>query len=180
MPIYFNHYFRHKLLEYISNNLGTRRKPKYNNEYILDIIWKINSTGICWNSVDSICHYTTAYKRFIFWTNNNVFKLTYEQIRDEYIKKQTYHNYKNLYIDTMTIKNRKGVECIGRCKKIKFKNGNKISLIVDEILMPVGLYITSGNIHDSKTISNTLDSINLSLIDKRIKINLMADKYYKL
>lgn len=178
MPVLLNYFFKQKILKYIYDNFKVKRTPKYSNEIILDIIWEINSTGICWNAVKSKCHFTTAYKRFVFWSKNNVFKNTYKIIRDEYIAKQKFHTYKNLYIDSMSIKNRKGSECIGSCKKFKFKNATNISIIVDENILPISIHTISGNTHDSSTIIDTIKNINFSLFDKRIKINMIADKGY--
>lgn len=178
MPVLLHHYFKYYLLNYISINLPSKRKLKYSNEYVFNYIWKVNVCGLCWNAIDCICHYTTIYKRFIYWSTNNIFQKVYLQIRDTYLKQQKHYIYKSLYIDTMSIKNWKGIDAIGRDNKFKFKNATKISYICDENSLPIAIYATKGSVHDSSTIIETINTINLSILDKRIKINLIADKGY--
>lgn len=174
-----NHfYYKYYFLDYVSKNIEIKRRPKYSNEYVFDQISRVNRNGICWNALECDCHFTTIYKRFIFWSTNNIFEKVYNLIRDEYLTKQRHSVYKNLYIDTMAIKNWKGIDCIGRCKKYKFKNATNISFICDANKMPIGIHVISGNTHDANTIIDTLNSINFDVLDKRLKIKLMADKGY--
>ena len=54
MPVIQNYYFKQYLLDYIASNLKVKRKPKYSNQYVLDIIWKVNACGICWSKMRCI------------------------------------------------------------------------------------------------------------------------------
>ena len=173
-----DYYYKYFFLDYVSKNIKTKRRPKYSNEYVFDQIIKVNKNGTCWNALECVCHFTTIYKRFIYWSTNNIFEKVYKLIRDEYLQKQKHYIYKHMYIDTMAIKNWKGIDCIGRSKKYKFKNATNISFISDNNKMPVGIHVISGNTHDANTITDTLDSINFGILDKRLKIKLMADKGY--
>ena len=50
-------------------------------------------------------------------------------------------------MDSTDVLNKKGIECIGKSKKLKFKNATKINIIVDNngIILAVKIYPANKN-----------------------------------
>ena len=71
----------------IKNNIiyKTGRKQKFYNDFYLSYIMRILFYGEKWETFDcKFCNGSTIRKRFVVWSNNNIFY-------DAYIK--MYHNY---------------------------------------------------------------------------------------
>ncbi len=103
---------------------------------------------------------TTIYKRFKEWTEFNVF----EKIWIDFIK--IYGSmkldecklwFKNEYIDSTMIRNLQGIDMIGRNYQDKF--GTKISVICDDLGIPLSSTFFTSNVHDMDTIDFSLSCI---------------------
>jgi len=72
------------------------------------------------------------------------------------------------------IKNINGSEYIGPNHYDRNKNGNKITIIVTNNGIPIGLSLAPSNIHDVNLVENTIDNIAIKIVGSRIG----ADKGY--
>lgn len=104
--------------------------------------------------------------------------------RHRYITHKQLHN---CYIDSTMIRNKQGVDCIGKNYSDKFKNGTKSSVIVTKNGIPIALSIVPANVHDinivEDTISNSIIKLNNTsigadkgYISKKLKDKLKIDK----
>ena len=87
-----------------------------------------------------------------------------------------------MFIDTTTIKNVGGVDCTGRNPTDRGRLGTKISVIIDESKIALSEPVAfPANVHDSKTIEKSLNSIPFKLNkDGRMIFRMAADKAYNL
>lgn len=170
------------ILENIQKYANNLRKPKYNNEFYLKHIIYVLKTGIQWNQLNVKCHYTTIYKKFIDWSNKGIFKISWEQLNNIYVTKklnQDHKWFKNLLIDSSMIKNYKGIDCIGKNHYDRNRKATKLSIICDQNKVPISVSFYGANIHDTKTIEESIKNINQNIfVDKRNTINIVGDKGY--
>ena len=163
----------------IKTNKTTNRGRKSlikDNEIFYNEIVKLNKEGKQWRDVKYLASYTVYFKKFKEWSNNNLFKEAYF-ILILYLTHHRYITYKqlnNCYIDSTMIRNKQGIECIGRNYSDKFKNGTKSSVISTENGIPLGLKIVPSNIHDINTVEDTIYNSIIKLNNKKIG----ADKGY--
>lgn len=61
------------------------------------------------------------------------------------------------------IRNKNGIDCIGKNYSDKFKNGTKESVIVTENGIPIALYCVPSNIHDINTVKETINNSIINL-----------------
>ena len=115
-------------------------------------------------------HYTTYHKKFIKWNNNDLFQNVFYII----IKLLKYENIlnndflKDLYIDSTMIKNIRGVEFLGSNHYDRNRNGNKVSIVVTKNGIPLGMSLSTSNIHDINLVENTLDDIKIKIVGSRL------------
>ena len=75
--------------------------------------------------------------------------------------------------------NKKGIECIGKSKKLKFKNATKIYIIVDNNGIILAVKIYPANKNDSTITKDTIDSMSIKTISSRkFPKYLIGDKGY--
>lgn len=178
LPAYFYNIFKSKMIQKkIINEIGNVGRPckqKINN--LLDGIFYSVKYGIPWNNLP--CNYgsgITIYKYFKKLKKLDVFKDVYKTVL-----KLCKIDYRKLSIDCTLIKNRYGVNCIGRNHYDRNRNATKISTIVDKNGIPLSTVFSSGNIHDVKLF---LETINNLPNDKPVPSNkkpqyILADKGY--
>ena len=182
----------HKLNKLLINSIKNRIKnsecykyfnftyhtQKYCLTDILTEIVFIMRTGLPWHFVTKI-KYKTVYKSFRRLCNFNIFKNTYIELLNTYIKRKPNKKLSMQYMDSTCITNKYGSECVGRNKYCKNKNITKISLITDSKGIPINVKINSGNNFDSEILCNQLNSF---LIDKNYLDNynnyILGDKGY--
>ena len=90
---------------------------KISNRVVLEYVFIVLSTGIPWETLQLIIkeniHYQTVYKRFDCMSKYGALRYAWTQITEIYVSsrlsKNAYH-FKNLYIDTTTIKNIAGTD----------------------------------------------------------------------
>ena len=171
-----------RLLKYINTNYPNKRKPKYSIQYYLQKIIYLTKNGVSWRALDTTTninnHYSSIYKKYKFWNNNNVFHDVWNDIINGY-KKKTLRKCKllNLFIDSTSIRNIKGHDMIGRNYADKNRYGTKISVICDSNKIPLSVSVYPANVHDTQTINGSIDNLNINH-KTPIKINLIGDKGY--
>ena len=146
---------------------------KHDDLHYLDTILYVLKTGIAWREIVSDTHFSTYHKKFMFWAKNKVFQNSYYAII-ALLHKSKKLCLKNLFIDTTMIKNIKGVETIGVNHYDRGRKGTKLSLIVTNKGIPLGISIDKSNIHDIHLVDPTLVDVKIKIIGSR----LIADKGY--
>ena len=169
-----------KLTKYIDCNFPNKRKSKYSNLYYVHNIFYILKTGCQWYNLKTKCHFTTIYKKFKYWSINEVFINFYNDNLNLYIKnRNSNQNYiKDLFIDSSHTKNICGIDNIGKNYYDRYRNSTKCHLIVDENKIPLAYTFTGGNIHDSTQTEVLVNKLSILNTDKRRSYNLIADKGY--
>lgn len=158
------------------NKRGAPCKITDNNIFYDEII-NVIKNGSSWNSIkNNKASYIVFYRKHIEWVNNKLYQQAYF-ITILYLKQHrfiTYKQIKNCYIDSSMIRNKNGVDCIGRNYSDKFKNGTKESVIVTQNGIPIALYNVPSNIHDINTVKETVKNSILNLNGS----NIGGDKGY--
>ena len=107
-----------------------------------------------------------------------------EEIISRYVHSRLSKNathFRHLYIDTTTVKNIGGVDCVGKNPTDRGRLGSKISAIVDDDKVSVSKPVPYGaNRADVATVEDTFNSITCNLMpDRRRVMKLAADKAYR-
>jgi hypothetical protein len=173
--------YKKTILCIANERLPYKRKPKYDNEYFLNMFIHVLDDGTSYNALERIFNYTSKYhykyinQVFNKWTKLNIFKDANDICVNKYISKNiNCHTTFETYIDTTNINNKYSRELInyGSNKKKKIC---KLSVISDKnILLQINLF--NGNVHDSKTTKIEINNL-INKISYR-KINICSDKGY--
>jgi transposase len=163
-----------ELIKFYVNKIPNKStKGRHNEkdiEHYIEIIYKVLRTGTQWKHINTPLHYTTYHKKFIKWNNNNLFQNVFYII----IKLLEHENIlnsdflKDLYIDSTMIKNIKGTEFLGMNHYDRNRKGNKVSIVVTKTGIPLGMCLSTSNIHDINLIEDTLDDIKIKIIGSRL------------
>ena len=124
-------------------------------DYLTEILYVLK-TGIAWRDIKSNINWNSIYKVFIKLNNHNIFKTSYTDLLNRYIKKGSNKKLKFVSTDTTFIPNKKGKDCMGYNKFYNRKNGTKISIIVDSKGIPLNIKCCGGNVHDCTILSKQL------------------------
>jgi transposase len=166
----------------------TKRRPKASNSFVLKHVVFVLHTGISWTALQEMtlptCGYSAIYKRFTEWKDKRIFENIWDDVIKSYGCKKLQEDkyaFKNNDIDSTMLRNLQGFKeetnVLGRNYQDKFKFGTKISVICDDNMIPISSVFFPSNIHDIKTIDNTLNAIPFSLtINNRFSFNLIGDK----
>ena len=78
------------------------------------------------------------------------------------------------------IRNKNGIDCIGRNYSDKFKNGTKQSVIVTENGIPISFILVPSNVHDINTVKDTIKNNIINLDKSKLvnELNIGGDKGY--
>ena len=157
-------------LNSISNKNNVGRPNKMNNKHYIDNILHVLKTGIQWKEIKSTLHYTTYHKKFISWNNNKVFQnVFYILIKLLKLKNKINEQViKDLYIDSTMIKNNRGIDLLGPNHYDRFRKGNKISIVVTNTGIPLGMTINKSNVHDINLVEDNLDDITIKIVNSRL------------
>ena len=164
------------------NNRGAPCKIKNNDIFYFEIVNTIKN-GSKWKSIlNKDASYTVFYRKHCYWVNKKLYQLAYF-ITILYLKQNRYITYKqinNCYIDSSMIRNKNGIDCIGRNYSDKFKNGTKQSVIVTENGIPISFLLVPSNIHDINTVKETIKNSIIDLNGTKLNkgINIGGDKGY--
>lgn len=178
MENYFNNFdkkYINFITDYIDKNYPNKRKSKYTTHYYISNIFYILRTGIPWRALIIKSHYTTIYKKFIYWNDLKVFENIYDYLLILYLRNNI---IKNTYIDASHIKNIGGTDDIGKNHYDRFRNSTKLHLLIDQNRIPLIYAFTAGNIHDNKLTKKLSDKLININKDKRRSINIIGDRGY--
>jgi len=170
------------VLEVIRATASNRgRKCTYVDEHYLDVIYYVLQSDIKWCALKEKLHHDTYRKKFQYWTEKkHIFEITHSIICK--LLNSNYYNHarlKKLFMDSVDVLNKRGVECIGKSKKLKFKNATKINIIVDENSFILAIKIYPANKHDSQTTEDTINSMSIkTLFSRKYPKYLIVDKGY--
>lgn len=131
-----------------------QRKYKL-KEYLIEILY-ILKTGIAWRDTRSFIKWESIYKTYNKLNFLGIFKLSYIDLLNKYIKRSPNKKLKYILTDTSFIPNKKGKDVIGYSKFYNRKNGTKISIITDSHGIPLNINCYPGNDHDSKILIDQL------------------------
>lgn len=157
-------------LNSISNKNNVGRPNKMDNKHYIDNILHVLKTGIQWKEINSTLHYTTYHKKFINWSNNKVFQnVFYILIKLLKLKNKINEQViKDLYIDSTMIKNNRGIDLLGPNHYDRFRKGNKISIVVTNTGIPLGMTMNKSNVHDINLVEDNLDDITIKIVNSRL------------
>jgi len=161
-----------QVLKYKSKLDSRGMKPIYNYDKYIDIYLYKLETGLTWQRLESIFHISKSQLHITFtnWTYNNVFLNAFNAFLKKY---KIYIEGNDAYIDTTTIFNKYGyTETVGfNSFESRKHKSNKLSCLVSNHGIPLGIKLSTGNIHDITLLMDTLPK------NKYFNI-LYADKSY--
>lgn len=170
------------ILEVIRVTTSNRgRKCSYDTEHYLDVIFHVLQSDIKWKALEKQLHHDTYRKKFQYWCEQlNVFEIAHSILCKMLNSRFFNHgNLKKLYMDSSDVLNKNGFQCIGRSKKLKFKNATKINIITDEHGFILAIKIVPANKHDVTLIESTIDKMTIKIISSnKYPKYLIADKGY--
>jgi transposase len=162
---------------------------KVNNATVLEHVFILLQSGCPWKFLHYVTqpkgiHYQTIYNRFSNWIKLGVLEEAWQCILKKYVHSRLSSNakhFQHLYIDTTTIKNIGGIDCVGRNPTDRGRLGTKISAIIDDNKISVSKPVPyPANRNDVITLEETYNNIPLTLMtDRRRVTKLAADKAYR-
>ncbi len=160
--------------KHLSNTYNTKHlNSKYSLEEILKEIFYVLRTGVPWRLLRSPINWKTIYWHFSRFKKHQIFQKTFNKL----IKNNYTMNNNIIITDTTFIYNKFGKNKISRNKYFKNKKCNKLSIITDDIGVPLSVYINKGSIHDLHYLTKHTNDI--ITITKNKKTLLLADKCYE-
>ncbi|AYV76968.1 MAG: hypothetical protein Barrevirus6_6 [Barrevirus sp.] len=158
----------------IGNIKTSGRNLKNEFASYLDVIFYVLTTGIPWRAIKGAkLHFTTYHKFFQKLVGLAIFEMTYKILLLTYYKNDP-DKIKNLFIDSTMIRNINGKDNTGKNPSDKNKNGNKITVLVNDIGIPISIHLATANVHDATLIDATVNSSIIKIIKSRI----IGDKGY--
>ena len=147
-----------------------RKKIYDNNTFFYYSFIDLLENGNKWRNMNYICSYSTYYRKFNLWTNNkvfiNVYKIFINFLKNNKVLK--YSDLKNTYIDSSSIRNKHGIDCIGKNYSDKGKNGTKISVITSTSGIPLSSILIPCNVHDITTVISTINNSVIPLQESKL------------
>ena len=153
-----------EVINYVTpiKNTNRGRPSTYSNKTYLDAIFYVLKEGIGWNYIRGLCVTGDAIRKvYNKWVNMNVFQLSWRILLDIYSEFKL--DFNDVYIDASHIKNYMGTEVIGGNHSDRFRKATKISIIVDDIGVPIGIHMDRSNVHDVKLAPKTIENINVPI-----------------
>lgn len=150
------------------------RPSKCTKEYYLDKMFYVLKEGIGWNYIDdNIIKGDTVRKMFNKWTKDEIFKDAWIIILNIYSFMKL--DFKDIFIDASHIKNVLGSEMVGPNHYDRYRPGTKLSIICDDLGIPISIQINKSSLHDSKFINNNLQTVPIDISSSKF---LIGDKGY--
>ena len=155
--------------------IGLRgRKRMCTNKQYVEGIFFVNKSGIGWEYLTWLpVKGNTVEKKRDKWATLGVFDMTWKIILSIYSYFKL--DFEDLFIDATHVKNLLGEECVGSNHYDRGRLGTKISVLTDNMGIPVGIDFDGSNRHDIMLVESTLDSVPISLNSGKY---LIADKGY--
>ena len=121
-------------------------------------------------------------KRFQVWLAKGVFTKAWTQLITMYAEQKMTESrdwFKDIFIDTTMIKNVNGIDGLGKNPTDRGRLATKMSVIVDNAMMPLCCEFFPANQVDCTTAIQTINNIQCSIKpDKRYSNIVIADKGY--
>ena len=109
------------------------RRCSKETEHYLDKIFFVLNSGCKWKHLDDDLHYSTYYKKFVYWSKLNIFKIAHYTLCKIMEKKIGHHNlFKNMFIDSTDVLNKYGFEDVAYGFKFKGKKATRVSIIAND------------------------------------------------
>jgi len=150
------------------NKIG--RPRKYQLSKLVNSLFYILRTGLSWRDLSA--HFQIPKTTIIDFKNMVICKNILEQVNHIISKYKKKYPLVNTFIDSTMIKNMYGRDSLGRNHYDRFRNGNKITLIIDSYGYPLSFRIDPSNVNDIVAAKKHL--VNIKIIGKR----LIGDKGY--
>ena len=147
-------------------------KQKFSLELYLNYILYVFKTGISWRDLkgnrDGIS-WNSIYFNYRKLNSANIFKLSYIDLLNKYIKKDPKKkSIKIVSTDTTFVPNKKGKDCVGYNRFYNRKRGTKISIICDEYGVPLNVKLYAGNKNDASILIDQFNDKNCSLVSSHL------------
>jgi transposase len=150
------------------------RPTKCTNKDYLNYMFYVLKHGIGWEYLtDAIVKGNTVQRKFNEWSKKGIFKLAWLIIINIYSTFKV--DFSDLYIDASHIKNSLGVDYVGSNIYDRFRKATKLSIVCDNLGIPVGLHIDKSNKHDITLLMQTMDNIPFDISSFEF---LIGDKGY--
>jgi len=172
----------HVILDTIKEKCPHKGIVKYSDEYVLENIFYVLKHVSTWRSLQLLHtnekknHYSTILKRFHKWVKNDVF-VESKILKNNLFNKFDEHSELLLFIDSTSIVNRYGIDCLGIGENRK-KYVSKITLVCDKEKNVYDVQMHEGNVHDLHAIEPFVETITKQI--KYKSIDIAGDKAYKL
>ena len=139
-------------------NYKTKNR-KYSNKTLIKCIIDILKDGISFRNIGKYkkIYWQTIYKFYCKLIQNNVIKIIFDNIVNDYNKKNINNNI--FITDTTLIPNKLGINDIGYNPQYPKHKSCKISIISDINGIPLNINCSAGNVNDSKILYNQLDDL---------------------
>ena len=139
-------------------NYKTKNR-KYSNKTLIKCIIDILKDGISFRSIGKYkkIKWQTIYKFYCKLIQNNAIKIIFDNIVNDYNKKNINNNI--FITDTTLIPNKLGINDIGYNPQYPKHKSCKISIISDINGIPLNINCSAGNVNDSKILYNQLDDL---------------------
>lgn len=156
------------------NTIHKGRPPKCTTLEYIDHIFYVLKEGIGWEYItNSSVKGDTIRKKFIQWSNDEIFKDAWIIMLQIYSYMKL--DFNDLFIDASHIKNILGVEDVGPNHYDRYRLGTKLSIICDDIGVPLSIQINKSNVHDTQFIEKNIDTIPIDISSTKY---LIGDKGY--
>jgi len=138
-----------------------------------DGIARVLRTGMQWRELATTsASYITVFKTMHKWINANVFRTAYRRLLSLYQRTRVPKHY---CIDSSFVKNIYGSDCTGRNPTDRGRRATKLSVMVDDLGVPVSLLTSPGNVSDMRLFTPVIDAAMTRL---RRGVEMFADKGY--
>ena len=138
-----------------------------------DGIMRVLRTGMQWRELSTpSSSYITVFKTMHKWIKGGVFRTAYGRLLKLYRRTRTPKHY---CIDSSFVKNVYGIDCTGRNPTDRGRRATKLSVLVDDLGVPVSLVTSPGNVSDMRLFTPVMDSAMTPL---QSGAEVFADKGY--
>lgn len=135
-----------------------QRSRKYSNDTVLQCAFFVLRTGIAWRDLAAFqIAPTTVYNRWRHWVQCGFLTKVFEHISQLYIDRLDIKDFQQFYIDSTMVKNRNGVDCVGKNPTDRGRLGTKLSVICDYEQVPLAAKFYPANKADCTTTIETVE-----------------------
>ena len=103
----------------------------------------------------------TLRKIFKKWSSVDVFKISWSILLHIYGEFKL--DFDDMFIDASHIKNYMGCESTGKNLYDRFRKATKLSIICDDIGVPISIHLEKSNVHDIKLVESNLEKLDIDI-----------------